>query len=122
MNCACKNGLHEVWCPERFTAPVGQPEVNELKFPALKAFVPPKYAYFFYGYADETSVPSLCEQAEDDGCEILHLLPAMIPAPRGLILPPGAPNVITVLKIFVRCPRSEFEPLQKKIRERGAIL
>jgi len=94
----------------------GRGDGSPIPFPGLRAFTPPKHTYFFYGYADEMSIPGLCHQAEDDGCDIITILPSMIPAPKGLILPPGAPAVITVLKLFVRCPRSEFDALQAKIK------
>ena len=88
------------------------PPNRELSFPTFK---PPKFTYFFYGFADEGSIQGLCEQAEDDGCEVVTILPSMVPAPKGMILPAGAPPVITVLKLFVRCLRADFAALKARV-------
>lgn len=72
-----------------------------------------KYHYFFYGLCTEDQLSPMIATAEQYGCEFvyLHAVQVTVNASR-LSLPNAKPVTVDAFRIFVRCPREEFEAIK----------
>lgn len=77
--------------------------------------------YFFYGMGTEDAIAGLIKSAEAKGCEFLQLIPAMLPVQTShLALANGRssqPQMVPVLRLFVRCKAEDFAGIEKAMRE-----
>lgn len=71
---------------------------------------------FFYGVCTEDRLTDVIKQAEEDGCELVQVIPGMIPAPVSAVALPGArpQNPILVMRILVRILDEDYEALVKQ--------
>lgn len=74
-----------------------------------------QYSHFFFALCTEDAVTATIQQAEDMGCDFVSLFPVMVPVQSSLAIP-GKPQMVPAYRVFVRCVRSEFADIQKRMQ------
>jgi hypothetical protein len=88
--------------------------MHNVKFPNIN-LSRIKYTTFFYGVCTEDRITDVIKDAEDNGCELVQVVPGLMNPPNSSLALPGTKQgPITVLRILVRTTDENYAALVAK--------